>query len=437
LSSVTPAGSHQARVEQVLQRARADAAAAQVFTALLADEALAAARLADQRAARGDPLPLLSGWPVSVKELFDVAGRTTLAGSVLRQGLPAATADATAVARLRAAGAAIVGLTNMTEFAFSGVGINPHFGTPRNPCDATLARIPGGSSSGAAVSVALGLCDAALGSDTGGSIRVPAALCGLVGFKNTQRRTPLAGAFPLSFTLDTVCAMTRSVADCLRVDSVLADAPLVVPSRGLGGMRLGLPGAVMLDALQPEVAAAFQRALTRLSAGGAQIVELPLTELTEVAAINAPAGLSAIEAWTTHRDAMRTQRERFDPRVAARIAPGEGVSAADYLNLLQRRRDWIKRVEARLAGLDALICPTVPIVAPPIADLLDDDAAFFKANGLLLRNTFPINFLDGCAFSLPCQAPGALPVGLMLAAPGGHDAALAAVALAVESALAS
>jgi aspartyl-tRNA(Asn)/glutamyl-tRNA(Gln) amidotransferase subunit A len=193
----------------------------------------------------------------------------------------------------------------------------------------------------------------------------------------------------------------------------------------------------MLDALQPEVAAAFQHALTRLSAGGARIVELPLTELTEVAAINAPVGLSAIEAWATHRDAMQTRRKRFDPRVAARIAPGEGVSAADYLNLLQHRRDWISRVEARLAGFDALICPTVPIVAPPIAELIDDDAAFFKANGLLLRNTFPINFLDGCAFSLPCQAPGALPVGLMLAAPGGHDAALAAVALAVESALAS
>jgi aspartyl-tRNA(Asn)/glutamyl-tRNA(Gln) amidotransferase subunit A len=313
----------------------------------------------------------------------------------------------------------------MTEFAFSGVGINPHHGTPRNPCDAAVARIPGGSSSGAAVSVALGLAVAGLGSDTGGSIRVPAALCGLVGFKNTQARTPLDGAFPLSFTLDTVCAMTRSVADCLVVDGVLA------------GARLALPQTLMLDALQPEVAAAFARALSTLSAAGAQIVELPLRELAEIAQINAPGGFSAIEAFVVHRHDLQTQRGRFDPRVAARIALGEGVSAADYITLQQRRRDWIARMQAALAGFDALISPTVPLLAPPIAELLVSDEAFFKANGLLLRNTFAINFLDGCAFTLPCQEPGALPVGLMLSAPAGQDAALGGLALAVEAALAT
>ncbi len=430
------ADAHLALVQEVLARS-SDAAAARVFTARFDDQALAAARHADTLQASAGALHPLAGLPVTVKDLYDVAGRTTLAGSVLRQGQPVATQDALAVARLRSAGAAITGLTNMSEFAFSGVGINPHHGTPRNPCDAAVARIPGGSSSGAAVSVALGLAVAGLGSDTGGSIRIPAALCGLVGFKNTQRRTPLAGAFPLSFTLDTVCAMARCVADCLVVDGVLAGAPLHVPTRGLAGARVLLPHTLMLDALQPAVAHAFERTLSRLSAAGAHITEQPLPELAEVAQINAPGGLSAIEAWATHRHNMQSQRHLFDPRVAARVALGEGVSAADYIHLLQQRQDWTQRMQTALAGFDALICPTVPIVAPPIADLVASDDAFFKANSLLLRNTFAINFLDGCAFTLPCHAPGELPVGLMLAAPAGHDAALAGLALAVEALLQS
>ena len=428
-------GAHETLLRELIEQADRSEAAA-VFTARFDDEALAAARRADALQARGAPLPPLAGLPVTVKDLYDVAGRTTLAGSVLREGRPAATEDAAAVARLRAAGAAITGLTNMTEFAFSGVGINPHRGTPRNPCDTAVARIPGGSSSGAAVSVALGLAVAGLGSDTGGSIRVPAALCGLVGFKNTQSRTPLAGAFPLSFTLDTVCAMTRSVADCLLVDGVLAGAPLAVAARSLAGARLALPQTLMLEGLQPAVATAFQRALSRLSAAGASIVEVPLRELSEIAQINTPGGFSAVEAYALHRHDLQNQRQRFDPRVAARIALGEGVSAADYITMQQRRRDWIARMGLALEGFDALLCPTVPMVAPPIAELQASDEAFFKANGQLLRNTFAINFLDGCSFSLPCQAAGDLPVGLMLSAPGGHDAALAGLALAVEAALA-
>ncbi|MBL8306552.1 MAG: amidase [Rubrivivax sp.] len=429
-------GAHEALLKRVLAEARAPAAA-HVYTALFDDEALAAARAADDAAARGQPLPPLAGLPVTVKDLYDIAGRTTMAGSVLREGAPPAARDAEAVARLKRAGAAVTGLTNMTEFAFSGVGINPHHGTPRNPADAGTARIPGGSSAGAAVSVALGQAVAALGSDTGGSIRIPAALCGLVGFKNTQRRTPLAGAFPLSFTLDTVCAMTRSVADCLHVDGVLAGAPLVPPQRPLRGLRLALPQTLLLEALEPAVAQAFERALARLSAGGAQIVPLKLAELGEIGQINAPGGFSAVEAFAVHREALATQRARFDPRVAARVALGEGVSAADYITMQRRRLDWIGRVEAALAGVDAVVCPTTPITAPPIAELVASDEAFFKANGLLLRNTFAFNFLDGCAFTLPCQAPGSLPVGLMLGAPGGHDAALAGVALALEAALAA
>jgi aspartyl-tRNA(Asn)/glutamyl-tRNA(Gln) amidotransferase subunit A len=432
--ALTQAHAHETLLRQV--QASADTPAAQaVFTTRFDAEALATARRADARQAAGEALPVLAGLPVTVKDLYDIAGRTTLAGSVLRAGRPAAAQDASAVARLRAAGAAITGLTNMSEFAFSGVGLNPHHGTPRNPCDAAVARIPGGSSSGAAVSVALGLAVAALGSDTGGSIRIPAALCGLVGFKNTQSRTPGEGAFPLSFTLDTVCAMTRSVADSLIIDAVLAGAPLPLVPRTLAGARLLLPSTLLLEAMDATVARAFERALKRLSAAGAHIVEQPVAELAEIAQINTPVGIAAIEAWSTHRADMQKKRNQFDPRVAARVAAGEGVSADAYITLLQRRRAWIARMQHRLAGFDALLCPTVPVVAPLLYELQSDDDAFFKTNNLLLRNTAPINFLDGCAFSLPCHDEGELPVGLMLAAPAGHDALLAALALAAEPVL--
>ena len=428
--------SYAARVEESLRRAR-EGAAAHVFTALHEAGAREAARHADALARAGLSAGPLAGLPVSVKDLFDVAGEPTPAGSRLRRDDPPAQADAAAVARLRAAGAAVLGRTNMTEFAFSGVGINPHLGTPRNPCDQALARIPGGSSSGAAVSVAMGIVAAALGSDTAGSIRVPAALCGVTGFKSTQSRVPLQGAFPLSHTLDTVCAMAPTVADCLVVDGVIAAVPLALRPRTLAGVRLVLPGTVVLDALEPAVASAFSRALSTLSAAGAQVVELRLPELGEIGAINAPGGLSAVEAWATHRADMQARREAFDPRVAARIALGEPVSAADYLHILRRRLHWIERMNGQLAPFDALVCPTVPITAPAIEPLLASDEAFFRTNALLLRNTIVANFLDGCAFSLPCQAPGELPVGLMLVGPGGTDARLAEVALAAEAALAA
>jgi aspartyl-tRNA(Asn)/glutamyl-tRNA(Gln) amidotransferase subunit A len=425
--------SHESLVEQAIEGADRPAAA-HVFTMRFDAAAREQARHADTRLRLGVPLAPLDGLPVTVKDLYDVAGTTTLAGSVLRRDAAPATEDAVAVSRLRTAGAAITGKTNMTEFAFSGVGTNPHHGTPANPADPALPRIPGGSSSGAAVSVALGLAVAGLGSDTGGSIRVPAALCGIVGFKCTQSRVPLDGAFPLSKTLDTACAMARSVADCLLVDGVLADAPLAVDDRPLAGRRLLVPQTLVLDGMDEAVAQAFARALSALSAAGALLVEQPLALLAEIAALNSPAAFAPTEAWALHREAMATRREQFDPRVAARVALGEGVSAADYLQLHERRRAWIGRMRRALQGFDALALPTVPVVAPPIAAMAEDEA-FFRTNALLLRNTSTINFLDGCAFSLPCQPRGTLPVGLMLAAPGGADAALASVALAAEAAL--
>jgi aspartyl-tRNA(Asn)/glutamyl-tRNA(Gln) amidotransferase subunit A len=427
---------HEHLVAAALDLAAHDAAR-HVFTALYADSAMAAARYADASFAAGVALPPLAGLPVSVKDLYDIAGEPTRAGSIVCSDDKAPTADAAAVARLRAQGAAIVGKTNMTEFAFSGVGINPHYGTPRNPLDDQVARIPGGSSSGAAVSVALGIAVAGLGSDTGGSIRIPAALCGLVGFKNTQSRVPRTGAFELSRTLDTVCSMTRSVADCITVDAAVSDAPLVVRERPLRGVRLAIPETMMFDGIEPAVARAFERALQRLSAGGAILETIPFRELAEIQKLNAPGGFSAVEAYAMHRERLASRPADFDQRVAQRIATGAVASAADYIAMHDARSAWIRRAEAVLRPYDALICPTVPIVAPEIEVLRASDEAFFKANGLLLRNTFAINYLDGCAFSLPCHDIGELPVGLMLSSISGDDSRLAAVALAVEAALAA
>ncbi len=424
----------EALVEQALEGASSHAAKS-VFTKLYPEAALAAARAADAAQSAGVAQTALAGLPFTIKDLYGVAGETTMAGSIVCKGEPEQAADATVVARIRASGAAIIGKTNMTEFAFSGVGINPHYGTPVNPTDPLVARIPGGSSSGAAVSVALGLAVAGLGSDTGGSIRVPAAVNGLVGFKSTQNRVPLTGALELSRTLDTVCAMTRSVQDCITVDAILSGAMLPVRHRPLAGMRFAIPQTVVLDGMEPAVATAFARSVATLSAAGALIVEIKLAEFAEMPQRNAPGGLSPIEAFAEHHERIARAKELFDPRVSQRILLGAPVTAQQYIGLLDGRRDWISRVEQAIEGFDAVLCPTIPIIAPEIAPLIASDEAFFKANGLLLRNTFLFNFLDACSFSLPCHQAGELPVGLMLSSVSGDDAHLAAVALAVEAAL--
>ena len=402
--------------------------------------AVAAARAVDAQRAAGAPLPPLAGLAVSIKDLFDVRGEVTAAGSTVLAGRPAATADCPAVARLRRAGAALFGRTNMSEFAFSGVGINPHHGTPANAATARLdpqARIPGGSTSGGAVSVAGGAAWAALGSDTGGSIRIPAALQGLVGFKNTARLTPTEGAVPLSTTLDTACAITLSVRDAVLLHEVLADRSVVLASRPLNALRLAVPTTTLLDSLDPTVDRAFTRALTTLRAAGARIEEIALAPLAEVPAINASGGFSAAESWAWHRKLLSAHAADYDPRVALRIRRGEAMTAADYIDLVHARRDWILRMTLAVRGFDALLSPTVPCVAPPIAPLLNDDAAFFATNALLLRNPSIVNLLDGCALSLPCQAPDEMPVGLMVWSSALQDDTVLDVSLAIEAALAS
>src|SRR5450432_933326 len=426
-----------------VQRSIAAAAAppnARAFLSTSFEVARAAAAAADRAVAAGrDPGPL-AGLAVSIKDLFDVAGQVTGAASkILADAAPAAV-DAPAVARLRAAGAAFVARTNMSEFAFSAIGINPHHGTPVNA--ATLAhdpapRAPGGSTSGGATSVASGAAWAALGSDTGGSIRIPAALQGLVGFKGTARLVPTEGALPLSTTLDTVSAITRSVRDAVVLHEVLADRRVALAGRPIAAFRFAVPRTLMLDDLDPTVARAFERALATLAAAGARVETIDLPLLNEVATINATGGFSAAESWTWHRRLLDEHEAGYDPRVALRIRRGATMSAADYIDLVAARRAWIVRMQAAIAPYDALLSPTVPIVAPALAPLVADDAAFFAVNGLLLRNPAVVNFLDGCALSLPCQAEGELPVGLMLWAAALRDDAVLEAALAVESALAS
>jgi aspartyl-tRNA(Asn)/glutamyl-tRNA(Gln) amidotransferase subunit A len=424
----------EALVAGVLEKAT-QSTAKSVFTKMYPEAALAAARAADAAQKAGVAQPALAGLPVSIKDLYGVAGETTMAGSVVCKGEPVQAQDAPVVARLRAAGSAIVGKTNMTEFAFSGIGINPHYGTPVNPTDQKIARVPGGSSSGAGVSVALGLSVAGLGSDTGGSIRIPAALCGIVGFKSTQKRVPLEGALELSRALDTVCAMTRSVQDCITVDAVLSGAMLPVRRRPIAGMRLAVPQTMVLDGLDNTVAQAFDRSLSILSEAGAQIIEIPMKEFADIPKVNAPGGLSPIEAYAVHHERLARAQAQFDQRVAARIMLGAAISAQQYIAILDKRRAWIASVERAIEGYDALMCPTVPTVAPELEKLIASDEAFFKANGQMLRNTFTINLLDGCSYSLPCHREGELAVGLMLSSVHGDDARLSAVALAVEDEL--
>jgi len=383
----------------------------------------------------GDPGRVLAGIPVSVKDLFDVAGQTTAAGSAVLANAPAASTDCPAVARLRAAGALLAGRTNMVEFAFSGVGINPHYGTPVNPADPLVPRIPGGSSSGAAVSVATGAALVGLGSDTGGSIRIPAALCGIVGFKSTARLVPTTGALPLSTSLDTVCALTRSVRDAVTVHEVLAARSVQLAGKPLSACRLAVARTQMQDGLDDTVAQTFERSLQVLRQAGAHIEEMALAEISELAGINATGGFSAAESYAWHRSLIAKHQADYDPRVAQRILRGARMSAADYIDLLAARKQWMARMEARLSGFDAVLSPTVPIVAPSIASVLNDDDEFFRVNGLLLRNTAVVNMLDGCAISLPCHSPGQLPVGLMLWHAALRDDALLDLALQVETAL--
>lgn len=425
--------SSEALVEGCLARA-ADPAGqgAATFTRLYAEAARAQSRAMDALRRVGRAPGPLAGVPISIKDLFDVAGEPTAAGSVVLREAPAATATAPAIARLLGAGLVLVGRTTMTEFAFSGVGINPHTGTPLNPWDRATGRIPGGSSSGAAVSVTDGFALGAIGTDTGGSCRIPAALCGIVGFKPTQRRVPREGVLPLSMTLDSVGPLARTVADCAALDAVLAgEAERALPGAEVAGARLLLPTNIAFADLDAPTEAAFDRAIVALERAGARVTRLPLGAWDAMNAAHVKGGFAAPEAYAWHGGLLARAGNLYDPRVAGRIAPGGEMAVADYIRLHGDRAVIGAQFAAELAGFDALVLPTVPIAAPPIA-AFTEDSDYRRLNFLLLRNPAGINFFDGCAISLPCHGRGAPPAGLMLAAPAMADSRLLALAAAVE-----
>jgi aspartyl-tRNA(Asn)/glutamyl-tRNA(Gln) amidotransferase subunit A len=406
---------------------------ARVFIHVDAEAAIEAAEAMDRlREVKAAPSPF-AGIPVSIKDLFDIRGQVTRAGSRALEDSAAAETDAPVVARLRRAGFIVIGRTNMTEFAYSGIGINPHYGTPKGSWQRSVGHVPGGSSSGAAVSVADGMAHGALGTDTGGSCRIPAAYNGVVGFKPTQRRVPLDGGVPLSFTLDSFGPLARSVSCCAILDAVLADEPIApLQPRSIKGMRLAVPTTVALDELDDAVARTFERALETLSRQGALIERIAVPEFLDVGVINAKGGFAASESYAWHRYLLVSKGDVYDPLVSSRILRGQAISAADYIDLMLARKSLIARAKARLAPYDALVMPTTANTPPRIADLADDKA-FAKANVMSLRNCTLINMIDGCAISLPCHREGEVPVGLMLAASGGSDRRIFELAAAMEA----
>ncbi len=323
----------------------------------------------------------------------------------------------------------------MTEFAFSGLGINPHYGTPTSPWDRGAARIPGGSSSGTAVAVADGMAVAGLGTDTGGSCRVPAAFCGVAGYKPTARRVPITGVLPLAPSLDSVGPLASTVACCAAIDAILAGEPPVVPvAAPLAGLRLAVPENMVLDGMDQIVAATFDRALSVLSGAGAHIARVRFPSFEAAAAVNAKGGYAASEAYAWHRALLAAKGPGYDPRIRVRIMRGEGFSAADYLDLAPARARIVAEFDTATRDFDCVVMPTVPIVAPRIVDL-DDERDYNRINMLILRNTALGNFLDRCAISIPCHQPGDAPVGLMLMGETMGDARLFRIAAAVEAAL--
>jgi aspartyl-tRNA(Asn)/glutamyl-tRNA(Gln) amidotransferase subunit A len=420
-------------VDQCLARiADASGEGARTFIHVDAEAAIEAAEAMDRlREVKAAP-SAYAGIPVSIKDLFDIRGQVTRAGSRALDDSPPAEADAPVVARLRRAGFIVIGRTNMTEFAYSGIGINPHYGTPKGAWQRSVGHVPGGSSSGAAVSVVDGMAHGALGTDTGGSCRIPAAFNGIVGFKPTQRRVPLDGGVPLSFSLDSFGPIARTVDCCAVLDAVLADEPVIpLQPRAIRGMRLAVPTTIVLDELEDAVARTFERTLETLSRQGALIERIAVPEFLDVAQMNAKGGFSAAESYAWHRYLIASKGDIYDPRVASRIMRGESQSAADYVDLLGARRSLIARIAVRLAPYDAMILPTTANTPPRIADLADDKA-FTHANLLALRNCSLINVIDGCAISLPAHREGEVPVGLMLAASGGADRRIFELAAGME-----
>jgi aspartyl-tRNA(Asn)/glutamyl-tRNA(Gln) amidotransferase subunit A len=423
-------------VEQALARALDPAGeGARAFISIDGAGAKETADHIDRLRRRGRAPSPFAGIPISVKDLFDLAGEVTCAGSVILKEAPPATVDALAIARLKSYGFIVLGRTNMTEFAYSGVGLNPHYGTPLCVYDRATGRIPGGSSSGAAISVADAICAVGIGTDTGGSCRIPAAFNGIVGWKPTAGRVPTRGVYPLSSTLDSVGPLARTVTDCFIADAIMADdevASLGTPTPR--ELRLGVLRSLVLDDLDPPVARDFERALTRLAESGVRIDDVTFEAVTRFPTLNAKGGIGAADAYAHHAPMISTHREAYDPRVVNRILHGAAITSADLIGIHRARAELIREFHMIAGGFDALILPTTPNIAPPISALAGDDD-YIRLNMRSLRNTIIGNFLGVCAISLPMAAPGEPPTGFMLMAKGGSDRRLFRVARGVEAVL--
>jgi aspartyl-tRNA(Asn)/glutamyl-tRNA(Gln) amidotransferase subunit A len=407
------------------------------FLTVYGDQARGQADLVDEARRRGLSLPPFAGVPLAIKDLYDVAGETTRCGSRVRDGEPPASRDAEVVAYMRRAGFIIVGKNNMSEFAYSGLGLNAHFPAPKSPWDRAAGRIPGGSTSGGGVAVADHMAAVALGSDTGGSCRIPAAFCGVVGFKPTSTRVSKRGVFPLSETLDSIGPLANSVSCCAVADSLLSggegedEDEAALPFEAL---RIGVAEGAVDEGLEPAVAGAFQAALTRLSKAGARVTRLKIPEFSEMGHIFRNGSIVGAEALALHRPWLKSRRDRYDPWVLSRIESAAAMSGADLVELLAERRRVTAAVALRTQSFDAIAMPTVAVVAPRF-DALGDFSQSFAINRLVLRNTVIGNFLDRPSISIPCHAPGEAPVGFMLFGETGQDRRLFAAAKAVEAAV--
>lgn len=406
------------------------------FVKLHAESGTLAAEAMDALRRAGRTPGRFAGIPICLKDLFDVAGEPTPAGSRALADAPPAASNATVVDRMLRGGFVSLGRTNMTEFAFSGLGINPHYGTPASPWDRASPRIPGGSSSGSAVAVADGMAIAALGTDTGGSCRIPAAFCGIVGYKPTARRVPTNGVLPLAPSLDSVGPLAPTVACCATIDAMLAGVPVVsLTPASLSGLRLLIPENLVLEGLDATVATAFHRALSILSRAGARLEHVKCPEFEDILTVNAKGGFAASEAYAWHRPLLAEKAAQYDPRIRLRIERGATMSAADYLDVANSRPRLIASFSARTQRYDCVVMPTVPIIAPQISHL-EDERTYNRVNLHVLRNTALGNYLDRCAISLPCHRPGDAPVGLMLMGETMGDRRLLQIAAATEQVLA-
>ena len=434
-----------ARGELRCEEAARDALAAAerteaVFIKINHDIAEQAARI-DRARESGAALPALAGLPVSLKDLFNVQGECTFAGSkVLRHEAAPEAADAAVVGHLRNAGALFVGRANMSEFAFSGMGLNPHYGTPKCVWDRATGRLPGGSSSGTAVGIAEGVVPAGAGSDTAGSCRAPAAFNGIVGVKPSFGRMSLRGVYPLSPTSDAPGPLANDLDGCFILDHVmtgrLKHGEELPELRALNAnsFKLLAPQAEVCEGLDAEVQAAFARALEWLQSGGVEVESRETPALDRCVGMFSKRAVAVFEAWQAHAERLRARGDEYDPYVRRRIENGRNFDAETRHAIYREKAEVAAECARQMRGADALVYPTAMCIPPAMREA-EELEKMPAVNFKCLRNTSTVNFFDGCAVSLPCHLPGEAPVGLMLAAGNGADERLYQVAAAVEGIL--